>query len=297
MSPLEVSWQLLVSLLLNGLILGLIYALMGVGVTLIVGIMGLSNFAHGEFYMIGAYTIYYVASLLGIPSVLSIPFGALSGFLTGFAVEKLIIRDTYTKKLERPYEMAMLGTFTISIILSNLAREIFGPFIRSPPPFYPGSIDILFFVRIGLDRVIALVLSALTLLTLHIFIKKTRTGRSWRAVAQNRIGAIFSGISIGKTCSLAFSASGALAALAGALLSPVYGVYPHMGFAPLCISFVIVVIGGLGSIEGSLIGAIIVGLAHSLIAGIVSPAYADVAMYLALLITLVFKPAGLFGGR
>jgi len=296
-SPLEVSFPFLFSLLVTGLILGLIYALIGVGVTLVVGIMGLSNFAHGEFYMIGAYTLYYVASLLGIPSILCVPFGILSGFLMGFAVEKLIIRDTYTKKLERPFEMAMLGTFTISIILPNMVKELFGPTIRSPPPFQPGSITILYFVTIALDRVIALFISASALLTLYIFIMKTQTGRCWRAVAQNRIGAIICGISIEKTCSLAYSTAGALAALAGALLSPVYGVYPHMGFAPLTISFVIVVIGGLGSIEGSLVGATIVGLVHSLIAGIVSPAYADVVMYLALLITLIFKPTGLFGGR
>lgn len=292
-----IPFALIASLITMGLILGFIYALMGVGVTLIVGIMNLSNFAHGEFYMIGAYALYYAASLLGIPSILCVPFAILSGFLIGFAVEKLIIRDTYTKKLERPFEMAMLGTFTIAIILPNAVREIFGPFVRSPPSFLPGSINILLLVTIGLDRVLALIISALALLALYVFILKTRTGRAWRAVAQNRTGAIISGIDIEKTSSLAYSTAGALAALAGALLSPVNIVYPHMGFAPLVISFVIVVIGGLGSIEGSLVGAIIVGLTHSLIAGLVSPAYADVAMYLTLLITLIFKPAGLFGGK
>lgn len=274
--------------------MGLIYALMTTGLTLIYGVMRLSNFAHGEFYMIGGYALLFSTLALGIPPVIGLPFAVIAGVIVGFTVERTLIKDTYTKVMPRPFEYAMLGTMSVSVLLQNLAKEVFGPFVRSTPPFVPGSLEILQ-VTLSLNRVVAMVVSIASLLFLYWFIMTTRTGRAWRAVAQNRTGAIISGISVGRVNLLAYGVGAALAGLSGALLTPVYGVWPNIGWTPLVLSFVIMVLGGLGSYKGALIGGLIVGLTHSFIAGYISPPYADVAMYIVLLVVLVLKPTGLFG--
>jgi len=280
--------------ILTGVVLGLIYALMSTGLTLIYGVMRLSNFAHGEYYMIGGYALYFATVAFGLPPVISLFVAISAGMLVGFVVERLLIRDTYTKVMARPFEYAMLGTMSMSVLLQNLAKEVWGPFVHSTPPFVPGSLEILL-VTLSMNRVVAMAVSLASLLFVYYFIMNTRTGRAWRAVAQNRAGAIISGISVGRACLFAYGAGAGLAALSGALLTPVYGVWPNIGWTPLVLSFVIMVLGGLGSMKGALIGALIVGLTHSFVAGYLSPAYADVAMYLVLLLVLVFRPTGLFG--
>ena len=294
--PIQLSPSLIAGLAIAGLILGLTYALMAIGLTLVYGIMKLSNFAHGEFCMIGAYATYYAFKLLGLPTIACVPFGVAAGFAIGFIVERLLIRDIYVKKLERPAEYGMLGTLAVSILLVNVAKEVFGPFMKSTPPLMQGRVN-LYVITIGWDRLIALVIAVLALLALHIFITRTKTGRSWRAVAQNRIGALITGVNIEKVCSLAYSSAGALAALSGSLLAPVYGLFPNMGFTPLIISFVIIVLGGLGSVEGSLVSAIIIGFTHAFTSALLGSHYANVIMYLVLIITLIIRPTGLFGGE
>lgn len=289
-----ISLPLMIELVTLGLVLAAIYALMTIGITLIYGIMKVSNFAHGEFYMIGAYAAYYTVKFLNVPTVFSIPPAIAAGFALGYMVERLIIRDTYVKKIERPGEYAMLATLGLSILLQNIAREVFGPFMRSTPPLMPGRIT-LYLTALSLDRIIALMISVVALVALYFFIRRTKTGRAWRAVAQNKVGALVTGIDTEKACRLSYSTGGALAALAGSLLAPVYAVYPNMGFWPLIISFVAMTLGGLGSIEGSLIAAVLIGLTHVFAATFIGPSYADVAMYVVLIITVVIRPTGLLG--
>jgi len=291
-----ISLPVIVELVTMGMVLAAIYALMAIGITLIYGIMKVSNFAHGEYYMIGAYAAYYTVKFLNVPTALSIPPAIGAGFALGYIVERLIIRDTYAKKIERPGEYAMLATLALSILLQNIAREVFGPFMRSTPPLMPGRV-MLYLITLSLDRIIALVISIVTLVALYYFIRRTKTGRAWRAVAQNKVGALVTGINPEKACRLSYGIGGALAALAGGLLAPVYAIYPNMGFWPLIISFVAMTLGGLGSIEGSLIAAVIIGLTHVFAATFIGPSYADVAMYAVLIITVVIRPTGLLGRR
>lgn len=282
--------------ILNGLVLGLIYALISIGLTLIFSIMKLSNFAHGEFYMIGGYAIYLASSFLGIHSFLALPFSLIAGFLVGIAIEKAFIEDAFTKMIERPFEYAMLATLALAILLQNLAKEIVGPFHHSAPLFVAGNIQFLTFT-LSLNRIVIMIITVISLVGLYYFVTKTKTGRAWRAVSQNIRGAIISGIDDARVRLLAYGFGAALAALSGGLLSTVYGIWPNVGFTPLVLSFVIITLGGLGSIKGAFIGALIVGLAHSLISSYASPSYADVAMYLILLFVLVIKPTGLFGEK
>ncbi len=282
--------------ILNGLMLGLIYSLMATGITFIYGIMKISNFAHGEFYMVGAYASYFAVTFIKIPTVLTIPISLLAGFALGYMVERFLISDTYKKKIERAGEYAMLTTLALSILLQNMVREFYSPFMKSTPPMWKGTIP-FYFVFISLDRIVASIISVATLTILYLVVGKTKLGRSWRAAAQNKIGALVRGVNVERACRLSYGVGGALAALAGCLLAPIYGLYPSMGYWPLTISFVAMTLGGLGSLKGSLIGGIIIGLAHTFTASFVGPSYADVGMYAILIIVIIFKPTGLFGRR
>jgi branched-chain amino acid transport system permease protein len=286
----------IISALLNGLILGLIYSLITTGVSLIYGIMKVSNFAHGEFYMIGAYASYFATTLLKIPTFASLPFSLVAGFVSGYAVERFLISDVYKKKIERPGEYAMLMTLGLSILFQNIIREFYSPFMKSTPPILPGTVP-FYLISISWDRVLAAIISVITLTSLYLLIGKTKIGRAWRATAQNKVGALLTGVNMERQCHISYGVGTALAALAGYLLAPLYGIYPSMGFWPLTISFVAMTLGGLGSIEGGLIAGIIVGLAHSFTASFVSPSYADVGMYVVLIIVILIRPTGLFGRK
>jgi len=269
---------------------------MSTGLTLIYGVMRLSNFAHGEYYMLGGYALYFTVAGFGLSPLLCLPAAILAGFVVGSSVERVIIRDTYTKVMARPLEYAMLGTMMVSALLQNLAVQIFGPFVHSTPPYVTGSVQV-FQVTLSFDRLVAGAVSLASLLFVYYLVQTTKTGRAWRAVAQNRAGAIVSGISISHVNLLAYGTGAGLAALCGALLTPIYGVWPSIGWTPLVLSFVIIVLGGLGSIKGAFVGSLIVGLTHSFVAGYWSPAYADVTMYLVMLGVLLIKPTGLFGQK
>jgi len=211
-------------------------------------------------------------------------------------VERFLISDTYKKKLERPGEYAMLMTLGLSILLQNLIRQFYSPFMWSTPPIVAGTVP-FYIISISLDRVIASIISIATLIFLYFMIRRTKIGRAWRATAQNKVGAMITGVNMERACHLSYGVGGALAALAGYLLAPIYGLYPNMGFWPLIISFVAMTLGGLGSIEGSLIAGIIIGLAHAFTANFISPSYADVGMYAILIIVILIKPTGLFGRK
>ena len=282
---------------IDGLILGFIYALMSVGLTLIFSIMKLSNFAHGEVYMLGGYALYYISSLFpGINPILGLPMALAVGFVVGSVFEVAYIRDAFVKPMERPFEYAMLATFALSIFLQNFALQAFGSFVHTAPSFVSGSI-LLGYLTLSLNRVVLAVVATISLLLLYLFIKYTKTGRAWRAVAQNRIGALVSGIDDAKVRILAYGTGTSLAALSGALLATIYGIWPSCGFEPLVIAFVVITLGGLGSIKGAFIGSLVVGLINSFVAIYASPSYAYVVMYLALILVLIIRPSGLFGEK
>lgn len=286
----------IVEVVINGLILAFIYALMGIGLTLIYSILRVVNFAHGELYMLGGYSLYYFTMTLGVSSFLGLPIAAGVGFLTALTVERLIIRDTYVKAVTRPVEYALLGTLAVSVLLQNFAISVFGPFLRSPKPFVLGEAKIIGFT-ITWDRFVILLASAILVAMLMVFLNRTWTGRIWMAVSQNRFAAQALGIDVERVGMLSFGLSGALAAVAGGLLAPIIPVYPTSGLTPLVVGFVIIVIGGLGSIKGSLIGSIIVAIVQSTVTALVSPAYGEIALWLLLIAFLMFRPSGLFGER
>lgn len=287
-------------LLINGLIIGLYYALMAVGLTMIFGILKIVNFAHGEFYMIGAYTYTLIALGFGVSPWLALPAAALAGALIGWATERWLMRPLYTGYGSWRFmkdEYTVVVTFGLSLLLINLVNKVIGPYPMRGPALWDASRIALGPFMMSGQKLITAALAIALLVALSLFIKYSLWGRQIQAVAQNRFGASIAGINAARASNLVFVASGVLAALSGALLAPVINLDPNVGIFPAIKSYVIVVIGGMGSIPGSIIAALLLGVLESFGAVYLSYSYRDAYGLVLLIVILVFRPQGLFGER
>lgn len=285
----------LLAQLTNGLIIGFIYGLMALGLTLIFGVLKITNFAHGEFYMLGAYLSYIVTQKIGLHPVLGILFAILAVFFIGFIVEKVLMTPIYENKVERQDEYALLITFGLSVFLVNVALVIFGPYQVSPTPLSSGVID-LGVLSVGSGRLYAVVFAILLIIITLFIVNRTWLGTALRAISQDRESSTIVGIGAKKLGSIAFGIGAAMAGAAGALLAPVFLVFPTMGAVPAIKSFVIIVLGSMGSIKGAIYGALMLGIVEGLGVFFLSPSYRDAYSFLLLILILLFKPNGLFGG-
>src|SRR5207245_8667401 len=228
------------------------------------GLMKLINFAHGEIYMLGGYILYYFALWTGLSPIVGLPVAFLGGFLIGQAIEATLIRPTYTTRMDKPSEYAVIITFGLSLFLQNFALYVFNYRYKVPPAFWPISISVGSFTVTG-DVVFASVLSAAILVGVFLFIERTWAGLSMKANSQNLVGAQLAGIIPTWTNNLGFAFGSGLAATAGALLGSTYLVYPYSGLLPVLTAFTVIVLGGLGSLKGAVIGSFIVGLSYSIL--------------------------------
>lgn len=290
--------MLIADLAVNGLITGLFYALMAIGLSLIFGILRVVNFAHGEFYMIGAYTYSLITLSFGVSPWAALPLAFAAGALVGYASERLLMRPLYAEYrnwgLMRD-EYAVIVTFGLSLLLISLADKIIGPFSYRGPSLAPPTRIEIGPVLLNGNRVLAATLGAGILVTIAAFIRYSHWGKQIQAVAQNRLGASLAGTNVAVVSSLVFAISGALAALAGALLAPFIAATPDVGLFPAVKSYVIVVLGGLGSIPGSIVASLILGVVESLAAVYISYDYRDTFGLIVLILVLLFRPQGLFG--
>jgi branched-chain amino acid transport system permease protein len=286
--------------ILLGLIMGVFYGLMAIGLTLIFGILKVVYFAHGESFMIGAFTYTLLALWLGVPLWLAIPGAIVTGGLVGVIVERLLVRPLYEKfgdwQAMRD-EYAIIVTFGLSLFLVNLANQTFGPY-----PFHgPQLTDVARFelgpLIVGGHRLVAAALGGAVLIGAYLFIQHSFWGKQIRAVAQNRFAASIAGIDTRRVSMLVFALAGGLAALSGALLAPLFHASPDVGVLPALKSFVIVVLGGMGSPIGSLVGGLILGVLESLGALYISYTYRDTYAFAILILVLLLRPQGLFGER
>ena len=307
----------------NGIILGILYGFMALGLTLIYSILGVVSFAHGDFYMIGGMAAYYVTVVWfpGINPLVGIGFACVSTFALGALFERIFLTPMYDGRIERPVEYGILVTFGLAFTLQYFIAATVGsnpvkakryfdfPRIRWPSKEDPwllktsrGNMELFDTISISNPRFTAAVVCVMVLLMMIYFLNRTWTGKALRAVSLDRDAAAIAGINPNRMNMLAFALGGMLAALAGALLVQAFSWLPQVGAIPAMRSFVIVVLGGLGSLPGAFVGGIIVGLVESAGTGCVPnpqraasyiPAYGGIV----LLLTLLLRPTGLFGRR
>ena len=292
--------MLALDLLVNGLIFGLFYALMAVGLAMIFGVLKVVNFAHGEFYMVGAYAYVLIAMKLGLSPWVALPLAAVAGALLGALVERLLMRPLYAGYGSWSImkdEYAVVVTFGLSLLLINLVDKVVGPYPYRGPALIETSRFAIGPVMLNGQKLIAAGISVALLVGLALFIKRSLWGRQIQAVAQNRLGASLAGIDATRTTSLIFAISGLLAALSGALLAPLINPSPDVGAFPAIKSYVIVVLGGMGSIWGAMIAALLLGVLESFFAVYVSYDYRDAFGLLILMLVLIFRPQGLVGEK
>jgi branched-chain amino acid transport system permease protein len=291
------TWELFVQTLMAGVMIGVLYALMALGITFIYSIVKMINWAMGEFYMIGSYLQFIlVVYLLGPDFWWAAALLSAAGvFLIGILVEPVLIKPMFVKALERKDDYATVVTIALLLLLRNLATALSGPYQRTPgsvlPPVELGPLP--------LDgaRVAAFVSALLALALFQFLIKRTWLGLALRAAADSRIGAQTSGVNILRLDQVAFGIGVALAGLAGALLAPVFLVFPTDGVVTTVKGFEIIVIGGLGSIPGALVGGLLLGVVESLGAAFISSPYQNAYGFLLVLLVLLIRPTGLFGAR
>ncbi|HVV61026.1 MAG TPA: branched-chain amino acid ABC transporter permease [Pseudolabrys sp.] len=284
------NWSLLWAQLFNGLTLGALLVLVAMGLTIIFGALGVINFAHGAFYMVGAYAG-YVAYAQTQSFVVAVVAGSAVLLLVGVIVERGLIRYYY----RRPHEDQILATFGLGIILVEAVRGWFGGISqRLPVPSWGGGAVNLGFLYYPTYRIEVLGIVAATLVVLYVVLYRTRLGLIVRAGIEDQLMVNILGINVTRTFLVVFGLGSMAAGFAGVINAPIVTVVPDMGALVLVQSFVVIVIGGVGSFWGALVGGLIAGEIISLTA-MVQPAYSEVMLFAAMAIVLILRPQGLFG--
>ena len=291
------STELFVQTLLAGVMIGVLYALMALGITFIYSIVKMINWAMGEFYMIGSYVQYMLVALWLGPDLwwVALPISAAAVFILGALLEPVLIKPMFRQALERKDEYATVVTIALLLLLRNLATGLAGPNQYTPGSTLPTVM--MGPLPVAGSRMAAFLCALAALALFYLILKRTWYGLALRAAAQSRIGAQTSGVDILRLDQIAFGIGVALAGIAGALLAPVFLVFPTNGVVTTVKGFEIIVIGGLGSIPGALIAGVLLGVVESLGAAFISSPYQNIYGFLLVLLVLLIKPTGLFGER
>ncbi len=283
------GFEQLPQILINGLLLGGLYALIAAGLSLVFGVMRVINFAHGEFVMLGGMITYWLFVLYDINPLISFVIVLVSGLLLGAAVQMLLIR----RVVNAPPMMSLLLTFGLSFFMIGLGLFLWENIFRSVPAF-AGSWR-AFGVAFPRMRIIAFVMSAVVIVGVFAFLRRTRLGKAVRATAQHAQVAMTCGIDVDRMRVIAFAMGIAMAMSAGALLVTISSIHPQVGQLYILKAFAIVILGGLGSLAGALVGGLILGLVEVLGTFYVSSAVGQASAYLVLLIVLILRPGGIMG--
>ena len=281
--------SLLPQFVFNGLLIGMSYALVAIGLTMIFGIMNIANFAHGEFYMLGGCIAYFITAILGLSYFLAVPLSALAVAILGFALERVIFR-----RLRKQSMMSsVIATIGLALVLENGALILWGPQPQAIPTSFsafPVQLGPIFTTQ---ARLFALVVTAVALILANLFLNKSLFGKAMRATFQQAEAAALVAIPINRIHGATFGLGAGLAGLAGALLGAIFYVQPSMGGSESLKAFIVVILGGLGSIPGSVVGGLVLGLAESL-GTLVSSSYKDAIGFVMVIVILLYRPDGLF---
>ena len=301
------SWDYLLVQATNGAVIGVIYALIAVGVTLIFSILKIVNFAHGDLYMLGGYCAYFVIEGLGFPPLAAMGVAMAALFAGAIVLERLMLTPLYSDVTERKDEYGLIVTFGLAYFLRNTAVIAFGPFPLKPPSFIPG-IQRIGNVIVTNDRLVAGGVGLALIGALLYFMRRTIWGQALDAVSQSRDAAAIVGINAQRFNSIAFGIGAALAAAAGALVAPIFSLAPDMGVLPNIHAYVIVILGGIGRVWAVPVASIIFGVIFAGTRFFTFPpfsflssadrAYARLVIIGLILIGLMaFRPQGLFGKK
>jgi branched-chain amino acid transport system permease protein len=277
--------------LLSGILIGGVYALIGVGLTIIFGVMRIINFAHGELVMLGMYASYFLFTLGHVDPFVSIVFVFPLLFLFGAVLQKTVIN----RVLNALPQNQILLTIGIGLILSNTMMLLFTSDYRIISTKYSSASFQVGQISVSAPLLVSFVITAAVTAVLYWFLLKTDTGQAIRATAQDRDAAQLMGVNVRRMSVLATGLGAGLAAVAGALISPTYYIFPQVGQPFTLKAFVIVVLGGMGSVMGATVGGVLIGATESLAGAYISSGLKDLVVYVLFLLILLFKPAGLFG--
>jgi branched-chain amino acid transport system permease protein len=288
-----VNASLLVGQVLNGVVTGMLYALMGIGLSIITGILNIPNFAHGALFALGAYLLFTVVKAAGGNFWLALLVAPLGVGALGLLIEYAGIRRLY----RAGHDYQLLLTFGLSLIITEAIIVVWGPVGMSqlPPPVLRGGLDlgITFYPKY---RLFVMVMAGLLVLAAWLFLEKTRYGAIMRAGIENKEMVSLLGIDINRLFTATFALGAYLAGIAGALTAPIRGLNPLMGVDMLGIAFVVVALGGLGNLPGAIVAGLIIGVAQSLVA-LVWPEASVAVIFAVMAAVLLVRPQGLFGIR
>jgi branched-chain amino acid transport system permease protein len=285
--------EMILQLLISGILLGGVYALVSIGLTLIFGVLDVVNFAHGEFLMIGMYAAFWLCTLLNIDPYLSILLVAPLLFFVGLFVGRTVIRQT----IGAPSSVQIFATVGVSLILMNGALVLWKADFRSIPTVYGSAAIRLGPIFIGYPQLMSFIGAIVFSAMLFPFLRYTYIGKAIRATAQDRRAAMLMGIDIQKIYTFTFGIGIALVGIASSLLAPIYSIYPGVGAQFVLVAYVAVVLGGLGNIPGAILGSIIIGITETFSGFFISPGWRQGIYYAVFILVLIFRPQGLFGQK
>ncbi|WP_456279192.1 branched-chain amino acid ABC transporter permease [Bacillus sp. AK128] len=281
--------DILIQQIFNGLTIGSVYSLVALGLTLVYGILHIPNFAHGALYMVGGYVTLMFMESFGFHYWLAIFFSIIVIGLLGVVMERLV----FNPLRHAPPIHDKIAAIGMLLFLEALVQLVWGAEYRRMISPYDKVVEFLG-LTVTIQRLLIVFTAILVMVLLYLFLKKTMTGAAIIAMSQNREGAFLVGINANKVAMITFFISGALAAIASSIASPINLVFPGMGHLVILKAFVIIIIGGMGSIPGAIIGGYIIGFSESLSATFISNDYKDLIAFLLLVVILTIRPKGLF---
>ena len=276
---------------LDGTLMGGVYALAALGLSLIFGVMKITNFAHGAMMTVGMYAVYMVSTSFGISPYLALVFAAITLFVLGYIIQHFLI----DKISDAPTHNQLLLTLGVAYILENGLLAIFSPNYKTlDVDDFDGVIQ-LGAISLSPEKLVAFAVVLVVTAVIYLILYKTRIGKAIRACSQNKEGAKLMGVVIKKTNAIAFGIGALCTGIAGALLTPILSIYPTLGETFQLKCFVIAILGGMGNLWGALISGLIVGVVESLTGYIAGGSWSDLTVYAAFILILLVKPSGLFG--
>jgi branched-chain amino acid transport system permease protein len=278
-------------IIVNGLLLGALYALIGLGFSLVWGVMNIINIAHGAFIMLGAYVAYWAFTLAGIDPFLSIILAMVVLFVLAYLIQQYVINFV----VKSGVFVTLILTFGLNIFLKNVALFLWSGNYRTVRTEYSGEGLNAMGLVLPYNRIGIVLITIVITFAFHRFLTRTKTGRTIMATALNKEAAQLVGVDIGRVYALTFGLAAALAGAAGAMMSTIYAVTPVLGDPFIGKAFVVATLGGLGTMVGAIIGGVILGLAETMGGAVFGSGYQDAIAFAVLIIVLIVRPEGIIG--